>query len=93
MLKFLHIENIAVIKNLDLSLEGGLNVFTGQTGAGKSMIIDSLSFLCGARGDRTMIREQRAVVEGVLSLRTPDFRRCLRKTASRRRMNCLSPAP
>lgn len=70
MLKFLHIENIAVIKNLDLSLEGGLNVFTGQTGAGKSMIIDSLSFLCGARGDRTMIRtgEQRAVVEGVFEL-------------------------
>ena len=40
MLKFLHIENIAVIKRLDLSLGNGFNVFTGQTGAGKSIILD-----------------------------------------------------
>ena len=56
MLKFLHIENIAVIKRLDLSLGPGFNVFTGQTGAGKSIILDSLLLLCGARSDRDLIR-------------------------------------
>ena len=70
MLKFLHIENIAVIKRLDLSLGNGFNVFTGQTGAGKSIILDSLLLLCGARSDRDLIRtgEQRALVEGVFDV-------------------------
>ncbi len=70
MLKFLHIENIAVIKRLDLSLGPGFNVFTGQTGAGKSIILDSLLLLCGARSDRDLIRtgEQKAVVEGVFEI-------------------------
>ena len=75
MLKFLHIENIAVIKRLDLSLGNGFNVFTGQTGAGKSIILDSLLLLCGARSDRDLIRtgEQRALVEGVFDVSEAAF--------------------
>ena len=49
MLDFLHIENIAVAKNVDISLPDGFNVFTGETGAGKSVIIDSISLLLGAK--------------------------------------------
>ena len=51
-------------------LELGFNVFTGQTGAGKSIILDSLLLLCGARSDRDLIRtgEQKAVVEGVFEI-------------------------
>ena len=59
MLKFLHIENIAVIKRLDLSLGPGFNVFTGQTGAGKSIILDSLLLLCGAALAGICLRKRR----------------------------------
>ncbi len=52
----LHIENIAVVKSLDIELGSGLNVLTGETGAGKSIIIDSLNLLLGARADKELIR-------------------------------------
>ncbi len=52
----LHIENIAVVKSLDIDLACGFNVLTGETGAGKSIIIDSLSLLLGARADKELIR-------------------------------------
>ena len=45
MLKELHIENIAVIEKADIDLSEGLTVLTGETGSGKSIIIDSLNFL------------------------------------------------
>ncbi len=56
MLTSLHIENIAVIRSLDLELTGGFSVFTGETGAGKSVIIDAISLLCGARTQPQLIR-------------------------------------
>ena len=56
MIKGLHIENIAVIKELDVDLEDGFCVLTGETGAGKSIIIDSLNLLLGCRADRELIR-------------------------------------
>ena len=49
MLDFLHIENIAVIKKLDIDFGNGFNVLTGETGAGKSIIIDSINMLLGAK--------------------------------------------
>lgn len=69
MLCSLYIENIALIRRLSLEPEGGFCAFTGETGAGKSIIIDSLSLLCGARSDRGIIRtgEDSALVEGVFS--------------------------
>lgn len=56
MILGLHIENIAVVKSLDIDLSGGFNVLTGETGAGKSIIIDSLGLLLGARADKELIR-------------------------------------
>jgi DNA repair protein RecN (Recombination protein N) len=56
MLAELHIENFAIIDRLDLRFEPGLITFTGETGAGKSIIIDAVETLLGGRADATMIR-------------------------------------
>ena len=67
MIQGLHIENIAVVKNLDIDFSEGFCVLTGETGAGKSIIIDCLNLLLGCRADRELIRrgESGAVVSAV----------------------------
>ena len=66
MLASLHIENIAVIKKLDVDFSKGFTVLTGETGAGKSILIDSIAFLLGAKAQRELLRsgEDRALVSG-----------------------------
>ncbi len=56
MLRSLHIENVALIKRLDIDFENGFSVLTGETGAGKSILIDSINLICGARASRDIIR-------------------------------------
>ncbi len=56
MLSVLHIENIAVIERADIELSDGLTVLTGETGAGKSIIIDSLGAILGQRTSRELVR-------------------------------------
>ena len=56
MLKSLSIKNIALISQLSLELQNGLNILSGETGAGKSIIIDSLNFVLGERADKSLIR-------------------------------------
>ncbi len=56
MLRLLHIENIAVIECADIQFEDGFNVMTGETGAGKSIVIDAISAILGERAYRDMIR-------------------------------------
>jgi DNA repair protein RecN (Recombination protein N) len=56
MLQSLHIENIAVIKRVDIELGDGLTVLTGETGAGKSILIDSVNLLLGGKFNRELIR-------------------------------------
>ncbi len=71
MLSLLHIENIAVIEQADISFDSGFNVLTGETGAGKSIVIDAISAILGERAYRDMIRtgadkaSVRAVFTGV----------------------------
>lgn len=67
MLASLHMENIAVVRTLDLDLERGFTVLTGETGAGKSVILDGISLLLGGRFSRELIRsgETRATVSGL----------------------------
>ena len=69
MLESLHIENVAVIKSVDIDFSDGLCVLTGETGAGKSLLIDSVSFLTGGRVSRDLIRagEDRALVSALFS--------------------------
>ncbi|MGN0989709.1 MAG: DNA repair protein RecN, partial [Eubacteriales bacterium] len=56
MLRELHIENIAVIETLDVSFDSGLTALTGETGAGKSILIDSIGMLLGSRTSRDIVR-------------------------------------
>ena len=56
MLRSLHIENIAVVKRADIDFESGFTVLTGETGAGKSVMIDSINMLTGAKVARDVIR-------------------------------------
>ena len=67
MLTSLHIENIAVIRLADLELGKGFSALTGETGAGKSMIVDSINLLLGNRATREIIRsgEEKATVSAV----------------------------
>lgn len=69
MLSTLHIENIAVIEQAEISFDSGFNVLTGETGAGKSIVIDAISAILGERASREMIRTgaQKAFVSAIFS--------------------------
>ena len=56
MLSLLHIENIAVIQSADIQFDAGFNVLTGETGAGKSIVVDSIDAILGGRTSRDLIR-------------------------------------
>ena len=56
MLRILHIENVAVIESADVEFGKGLHVLTGETGAGKSIVIDAISAILGERTSREVIR-------------------------------------
>ncbi len=60
MLVQLSIRNIVLIDKLDLALGGGLTVLTGETGAGKSILLDAFSLTLGARGDGALVRDGEA---------------------------------
>src|SRR5271157_148301 len=74
MLTELHIRNFAIIDQLDLEFGPGLAVFTGETGAGKSIIMDAVELLLGGRADATAIRSDAdlARVEGTFKLAGPE---------------------
>lgn len=69
MLDILHIENIAVAKSLDIEFNNGFTVLTGETGAGKSVIIDAMNMILGGKISKEIIRhgEERAVVSAFFS--------------------------
>ena len=69
MLCSLHIENLAVIKSLDIDFDSGFTAFTGQTGAGKSIIVDGINLLLGKKADKELIRagESSAMVSGLFT--------------------------
>lgn len=69
MLLQLEIENIAIIERLNIELEAGFNILTGETGAGKSILIDSINALLGSRISRELIRSgtEKASVQGLFS--------------------------
>lgn len=74
MLSLLHIENIAVIEQAEIAFDGGFNVLTGETGAGKSIVIDAISAILGERAYRDMIRTGagKATVRAVF-IQVPEF--------------------
>ncbi|MDI6803517.1 MAG: DNA repair protein RecN [Bacteroidota bacterium] len=70
MLKHLHIQNYALIEKLEIDFDQGMNIITGETGAGKSIIIDALSLILGERADTDAIRKDadKAIVEGTFDV-------------------------
>ena len=72
MLEHLHIRNVALSKESEISFGDGLNILTGETGAGKSMIIDSLQFALGGRAGKDFLRhgEKQAAVEALFSVQS-----------------------
>ena len=73
MLEYLHISNLALIEDMELEFGPGMNVLTGETGAGKSFILKALGFLLGDRLKADMVRPgaDRAHVEALFSLKEP----------------------
>ena len=73
MLERLHIKNIAVIDEAEIEFNNGFNVLTGETGAGKSIIIDSINMVLGERTSKSIIRngEKKAVVEALFNIDNP----------------------
>ncbi|HEX9081697.1 MAG TPA: AAA family ATPase, partial [Holophagaceae bacterium] len=76
MLTSLRIQNLALVEDLSLDWGPGFTVLTGETGAGKSLLVDALSLLVGARGDGELVRRgaERAVVEAVVEGRFEAWR-------------------
>ena len=74
MLTELHIQNFAIIDKLDLKLGPGLIILTGETGAGKSIILDAVEMVVGGRADATVVRTDSAaaLVEAVFKLTGPE---------------------
>lgn len=72
MISTLHIKNIGIIDDLVIDLNNGLNVLTGETGAGKTLIIDSLGIIAGGRFSKEMIRKGESVSFVELCLYMPD---------------------
>lgn len=75
MLEEIRIQNFAIIESVELTFNDGLNVITGETGAGKSIIVDAVELLVGGRAEASMVRAgaEKAVVEAVFAL-TDDTR-------------------
>src|SRR6266704_2293509 len=67
MLRFLRVRNFALIDQLEIHFEGGFNLISGETGAGKSIIVDALGLLAGLKASGEMVRsgESRAVIEAI----------------------------
>lgn len=81
MLNRLVINNLAIFENIDISFKDGFSVLMGETGAGKSLMIDSLSLLLGARASSELIRQgaNKATVKGYFSISRPELNAYLSK--------------
>src|SRR5437870_3898576 len=71
MLRQLHIQNYAIIDSIEISFSGQLNIITGETGAGKSILMGALSLILGERADTSVLlnKEQKCFIEGTFIAR------------------------
>ena len=72
MLRRLSLRDFVIVTELEVELEGGFSVLTGETGAGKSILIDALQLALGSRGDAGVVREGAARAEIGAEFDTPD---------------------
>jgi len=75
MLVKLYVQNYALIKDLDVELEDGLTIITGETGAGKSILLGALSLILGTRADSSVLlkKNEKCVVEGTFRIENYDL--------------------
>jgi DNA repair protein RecN (Recombination protein N) len=75
MLRFLRIRNLAVIEAVDVEFESGFNVLTGETGAGKSILVEAVGLLLGGRASSDLVRtgEQQATIEAIFETSSASF--------------------
>ena len=75
MLVKLFVQNYALIKELDLELEEGLTIITGETGAGKSILLGALSLILGTRADSSVLldKNEKCIVEGTFRIEDYDL--------------------
>ena len=87
MIRRLSVKDFAILKELEVSFNEGLTVITGETGAGKSLILKSLSVLLGAKGEKTFVRSgaERSVLELEIESGSKDFYRKILSTFKTRR--------
>src|SRR5262245_22001119 len=73
MLRFLRIRNLAVMESVDVEFEGGFNVLTGETRAGKSILVEAVGLLLGDRASSDLVRtgESQATIEAMFELPDP----------------------
>lgn len=81
MLLHLHVKNLALIRETEIDFTEGLNILTGETGAGKSILIGSMTMALGGKVSREMVREDAdyALVELVFATDRPEIRKKLRE--------------
>ena len=80
MLRNLHIKNLALIREVDVDFGGGLNILTGETGAGKSIIVDSIGLALGGRTQRDLLRgDGPGLVELVFEVDNPETVKALKE--------------
>ena len=74
MLQNLHVKNLALIDETEVDFKEGLNILSGETGAGKSLLIDAISLLCGERASASFVQrgKDKAVITGLFSLKYAD---------------------
>ena len=87
MLTSLRVRDLAVLEDVEVSFAEGLTVLTGETGAGKSLVVDALTLLAGGRADPSLVRAgaERLVVEGAFDCDDPEARAILDGGRPRRR--------
>jgi len=75
MLKFLSVENFVLIDRLEVEFQQGLNLITGETGSGKSILVDAVGLLVGERASQEMVRQgfDQARVEGMFEVEFGPF--------------------
>src|SRR5512140_994590 len=75
MLIKLYVQNYALIKELDVELENGLTIITGETGAGKTILLGALSLILGTRADSSVLldKNEKCVVEGTFRIEDYDL--------------------
>ena len=75
MIRHLRISNFAIIENLDIDLYDGLNIITGETGAGKSIVIEAVSLALGSRADTAFVRsgKEKATIQMIAVLNGEEY--------------------